>query len=57
MLNQFFFELDAAHVAVVQFDAVLPDRGVGRPFKSYFLHSTAMQKLSDDISNAYVMVE
>lgn len=57
MLNQFFFKLAFAHVAVVQFEAVLPDRGVGRSLKSYFLQATAMQKLSDNIPDGDVMIE
>jgi len=57
ILNQLFFELDAAHVAVVQFKAVLPDRGVGWFLERNLLHSSVVQKLSDNISNTNVMVE
>ena len=40
--NQLFFELAFAHVAVVQFKAVLPDRGVGRSLKRNILYSSVV---------------
>lgn len=42
ILNYLFFELAFAHVAVVQFEAVLPDRGVGWLLERNLLHSSAV---------------
>ncbi len=57
VLNQFFFQLDAVHVAVVQFQPVLPDNGVGGFLERNRLQAEIVQKLADNVSHADIMVE
>ena len=57
VLDQFFMKLVFIHVAVVQFQPVLPDNGVGWFLERNRLQAEIVQKLADNISDANIMVK
>jgi len=57
VLNQFFFQLALIHVAVVQFQPVLSDNGVGGFLERNRLQAEIVQKLADNVPDANIMVE
>ena len=57
VLDQFFFQLAAVHVAVVEFQPVLPDNGVGGLLERNRLQAEIVQKLADNVPDADIMVK
>lgn len=57
MIQQFLLKLALIHVAIVQLKVVLEDGSVGGILKRNIRHVFTVQKLSDDISEADIMIK